>query len=132
MAISNITVSVAGEFGMKKLILLAALAAAPVFAQTTGIIQTNLSAQSFTDTARRTQEQAAASGRALGNLVTPQLTGIVIGTKCGKYSKALITYSNGTEKSFDTISQDDNTQQHIKVLAATSPNTTIIDLGCPQ
>jgi hypothetical protein len=104
-----------GKFGVKKLILVAALAAAPAFAQTTGTIQ-----------------QAAASGRALGNLVAPQLTGIVIGTRCGKYSKALITYSNGTEKSFDAISQDDNTQQHIKMLAATSPNTTIIDLGCPQ
>ncbi len=116
---------------MKKLVLVAALATAPVVAQTVSV-QQNPYAPTSADTASRRPEQVAASGRALGNLIAPQVAGIVIDTLCGKYAKALITYSNGTEKSFDAISPDDNAQQRIKMLAATSPNTTIVDLGCPQ
>jgi hypothetical protein len=116
---------------MKKLVLCAALATAPVFAQTVNV-PPNPYAQAVADTAPRHQVQVAASSRALGNLIAPQVAGIVIDTLCGKYAKALITYSNGTEKSFDAISPDDNAQQHIKMLAATAPNTTIVDLGCPH
>jgi hypothetical protein len=119
------------EFGMKKLLLFAALATVPAFAQTVNV-QPKPYAQAFADTAPSHQVQVAASGRALGNLIAPQVAGIVIDTLCGKYAKALVTYSNGTEKSFDVISPDENAQQHIKMLAATSPHTTILDLGCPQ
>lgn len=97
------------------------------------VVQPNAYAQVFADIVQRNQQAWQEKGRQLGNLVVPQIIGVVIGRQCGKYTQAVIGYSDGSQRNLATIAQDDATQEHLKMLIAAAPNTTVVDLGCsPQ
>ena len=102
-----------------------ALAGNPVI-----VVQPDAYAQAFADTVKRNQQVWQEAGRQLGNLVVPQITGVVIGTHCGKYTQAVIGYSDGTQRTLPSVAQDDATQEQLKILIAAAPNATVVDLGC--
>jgi uncharacterized membrane protein len=79
---------------------------------------------------QRSQQAWQEKGKQLGNLVVPQIIGVVIGMQCGKYMQAVIGYSDGTQRNLPAIAQDDATQVQLKMLIAAAPNTTVVDLGC--
>jgi hypothetical protein len=117
---------------MNKLIgILLALAASVALADNAAIIvQPNGLAQVFADAVQHSQPAWQEKGKQLGNLVVPQIIGVVIGTQCGKYTQAVIGYSDGSQRNLPTIAQDDATQGRLKMLIAAAPNTTVVDLGC--
>ena len=61
-------------------------------------IQPNGLAQVFADAVRHSQQAWQEKGKQLGNLVVPQVIGIVIGRQCGKYMQAVIGYSDGSHR----------------------------------
>jgi hypothetical protein len=76
---------------------------------------------------QRSQQSWQEKGKQLGNVVVPQIIEVVIGTQCGKYTQALIGYSDGSQRSLPTIAQDDATQGQLKMLIAATPNATVAD-----
>jgi len=97
------------------------------------VVQPNGYAQVFADIVQLNQQAWQERGKQLGNLVVPQIIGVVIGMQCGKYTQAVIGYSDGTQRNLPAIAQDDATQGHLKMLIAAAPNTTVVNLGCsPQ
>jgi len=94
------------------------------------VVQPNSLAQAFADAVQRSQQAWQEKGKQQGNLVVPQIIGVVIGMQCGKYTQAVIGYSDGTQRNLPAIAQDDATQEHLKILIAAAPNTTVVDLGC--
>lgn len=115
---------------MKTLIIGLMLCGSAVAQNTVVVVQADPYAQSFADTLKKNREQAYETGRALGNLIVPKVTGIVLGIKCGRFSRAVIMYSNGTEKNIESVPQDASTQDHIRMLLSSSPNASTVDLGC--
>jgi hypothetical protein len=102
-----------------------ALAGNPV-----AVVQPNSFAQDFADTVKRSQQKWQETAKQQSNSVVPQIIGVVIGVQCGKYTQAVIGYSDGSQRNLATIAQDDATQEQLKMLIAATPNTTVVDLGC--
>jgi hypothetical protein len=93
-------------------------------------VQPNSFGQVFADAVQRNQQAWQETGKQQSNLVVPQIIGVVIGVQCGKYTQAVIGYSDGTRRTLPAIARDDATQEQLKMLIAATPNTTVVDLGC--
>ena len=110
--------------------LLALTASVALADNRVGAVQPNSFAQVFADAVQHSQQAWQEKGKQLGNLVVPQIIGVVIGMQCGKYTQAVIGYSDGSQRNLATIARDDATQQQLEVLIAATPNATVVDLGC--
>lgn len=95
-------------------------------------VQPNSFAQVFADAVQHSQQAWQARGKQLGNLLVPKIIGVVIGRRCGKYTQAVIAYSDGSQRNLATIAQDDASQEQLKMLIAATPSATVVDLGCSQ
>ena len=117
---------------MNKLIgILLALAASVALADNVAtIVQPNGFAQAFAEAVQHSQQAWQETGKQLSNSVVPQIIGVVIGMQCGKYTQAVIGYSDGTQRTLPAIALDDATQAQLKMLIAATPDTTVVDLGC--
>jgi hypothetical protein len=111
-------------------LLLALTASVALADNRVSAVQANSFAQAFADAVQHSQQAWQEKGKQLGNLVVPQIIGVVIGMQCGKYTEAVIGYSDGSQRNLATIARDDATQQQLEVLIAATPSATVVDLGC--
>jgi hypothetical protein len=111
-------------------ILLALTASVALADNRVTAVQPNALAQVFADTVQRSQQKWQETAKQQSNSAVPQIIGVVIGMQCGKYTQAVIGYSDGSQRTLPAIARDDATQEQLKMLIAAAPNTTVVDLGC--
>jgi hypothetical protein len=111
-------------------ILLALAASAALAGNPVAVVQPNAYTQDFADTVKRSQQKWQETAKQQSNSVVPQIIGVVIGMQCGKYTQAVIGYSDGSQRNLATIARDDATQQQLEVLIAATLGATVVDLGC--
>ena len=113
-------------------ILLALAVSVAMAGNPVAVVQPNAYTQDFADTVKRSQQKWQETAKQQGNSVVPQIIGVVIGRRCGKYTQAVIGYSDGSQRNLATIAQDEATQEQLKMLIAATPSATVVDLGCSR
>ena len=113
-------------------ILLALAPSLAIAGNPVAVIQPNAYTQDFADTVKRSQQKWQDTAKQQGNSVVSQIIGVVIGRQCGKYTQAVIGYSDGSQRNLPIIAQDDATQEQLKLLIAATPSAAVVELGCSK